>query len=209
MTIDASIAFFLVSLAATATPGPAILYVLSGGISSGLRGYGAATLGVLAADALYFVLSIAGLGAFLLASYRLFFLVKWLGAAYLVWLGVRLLWRAVSRQEGAVGPAADVRCQARWFSGGFMVHAANPKALLYFGSIVPQFLSPRDPILPQVAALGVIHVFTALTVMLTYGFFASRVRAFAGQRWFDPAVNGASGALMIAAGVGLAAIRRR
>lgn len=209
MTLETCAAFFLVSLVATATPGPATLYVLSGGISSGLRGYGLATLGILLADAMYFLLSIAGLGTFLLASYRLFVLVKLAGAAYLIWLGLRLLWTAFIQRDGVAAPAAGIPRGTRWLSGGFMVHAANPKALLYFGSIVPQFLHPADPLLPQVAALGVLHVATALAVMLTYGFFASQIRVYAHNVWFARSLNGASGALLIAAGVGLASIRRR
>ena len=210
MTLDTSLAFLLVSLVATATPGPAILYVLSGGISNGLRGYGPATLGILLADLMYFLLSIAGLGTFLLASYRLFVLVKLLGAAYLIWLGLRLLWTAVFRHEGFAASATNaIPSTTRWLSGGFMVHAANPKALLYFGSIVPQFLHPAEPILPQMAAIGVLHVVTAMGVMLSYGFFASQVRVYAGKPWFSRSLNGASGALLIAAGVGLASIRRR
>lgn len=65
-----------------------------------------------------------------------------------------------------------------------MVHAANPKALLYFGSIVPQFLRPEKPLLPQIATLGLLHLLTALTVLLSYGLFAAQVRAYARNPWF-------------------------
>jgi threonine/homoserine/homoserine lactone efflux protein len=208
MALHTLVSFLLVSIVATATPGPAVLYVLSSGMSGGLRAFGPASLGILCADALYFALSVAGLGTFLLASYGLFVAVKWAGALYLVWLGCRLLRAAIS---GAAGPTVDSAAtpsQARWLSGGFMVHAANPKALLYFGSIVPQFLRPSEPLLPQIATLGMLHLVTALSVMFCYGLFAAQIRVFARRPWFARTLYGTSGAMLVAAGAGLAAIQR-
>ena len=99
LSVEAIVSFLLVSVVATATPGPAVLYVLSAGISGGLRGYGPGALGILCADLLYFALSMAGLGTFVLASYHLFLAIKWAGAAYLVWLGLRLWWVARSARR--------------------------------------------------------------------------------------------------------------
>jgi threonine/homoserine/homoserine lactone efflux protein len=194
-------------MVATATPGPAVLYVLSAGISGGLRGYGPGALGILCADLLYFALSMAGLGTFVLASYHLFLAIKWAGAVYLVWLGLRLWWVALARGGPSLqsSPAAS---RSRWLSGGFMVHAANPKALLYFGSIVPQFLRPEKPLLPQIATLGLLHLLTALTVLLSYGLFAAQVRAYARNPWFARSLYGVSGSMLIAAGAGLASLRK-
>jgi threonine/homoserine/homoserine lactone efflux protein len=208
MTIDVILPFFLVCLVATATPGPAILYVLSAGISGGLSGSGRAVSGVLCADALYFLLSVTGLGTLLLASYSLFVLVKYAGAAYLVYLGVRLLWLAIVRPEAGMAGLTQAPVHTRWLSGGFMVHAANPKALLYFGSIVPQFLRPEQPLLPQLAVLGLLHLVTAFGVMFVYGFFASRIRVFAGRPWFSRTLHAASGTMLVAAGAGLASIKQ-
>lgn len=207
MAWEMIVAFLLVSFVATATPGPSMLYVLSAGLSGGTRGYGRGAFGILFADAMYFLLSMAGLGAFLLASYRLFLLVKWLGAAYLVWLGLRLLWQAFVRPE-TVSFESHASQRSRWFSGGFMVHAANPKALLYFGSILPQFLRPGDAILPQVIILGVLHLLVALTVLSAYGLFASRIRVYVHNPTFCRTLHAASGSLLIAAGAGLASLKR-
>ena len=208
MSIEAIISFFLVSVVATATPGPAILYVLSAGISNGFRGYGPAGLGILCADVLYFVLSMAGLGTFVLASYSLFLAVKWAGALYLVWLGLRLLRLAVTGGESPSIPSDKSPSRTRWLSGGFMVHAANPKAVLYFGSIVPQFLRPEKPLLPQIVTLGLVHTLTALAVMCAYGMFAARIRTYARNPWFSRSLYGVSGTMLIAAGAGLASMKK-
>jgi homoserine/homoserine lactone efflux protein len=208
MATQTLLAFLLVSIVATATPGPAVLYVLSAGMSGGPRGYGPGVLGILCADAMYFVLSIAGLSTFLLASYGLFLAVKWAGAAYLVWLGCRLLYAAFSGTASPAGASTKTPSQTRWLSGGFMVHAANPKALLYFGSIVPQFLRPSEPLLPQVTLLGLVHVLTAMSVMMAYGMFAAQIRVYASRPWFARTLYGTSGAMLVAAGAGLAAIKR-
>lgn len=208
MAWEMVVAFLLVSFVATATPGPSVLYVLSAGLSGGTRGYSRGAFGILCADTMYFLLSMAGLGAFLLASYRLFVVVKWLGAAYLVWLGLRLLWQAFVRPETASFESPGVSQRSRWFSGGFMVHAANPKALLYFGSILPQFLRPGDAILPQVIVLGVLHLLMALTVLSAYGLFASRIRVYVRNPKFCRTLHATSGSLLIAAGAGLASLKR-
>lgn len=200
--------FLLVSLVATATPGPSVLYVLSAGLSGGSRGYGLGAVGILCADSIYFLLSMAGLGTFLLASYQLFMLIKWLGAAYLAWLGLRLLWQAFVRPENVAIDSSKAPQRARWFSGGFTVHAANPKALLYFGSIVPQFLRPGDAILPQLVTLGILHLLTALTVLSVYGCFAARIRVYASKPWFSRTLHATSGTLLIAASAGLASMKR-
>ena len=208
MTASLIATFFLVCLVATATPGPAVFYVLSAGMSGGFSGSGRASLGVLCADALYFLLSVTGLGTILLASYAVFTLVKFAGAAYLVYLGLRLLCSAVVWPKEAVASWTNAPAGRRWLSGGFMVHAANPKALLYFGSIVPQFLQPDRALMPQLVVLGLAHLVTALTVLVAYSYFASRIRALATRPWFSRTLNATSGILLVAVGAGLASIKR-
>lgn len=208
MPPDSLLTFFLVCLVATATPGPATLYVLSAGISGGLGGSSRASAGVLCADAVYFLLSVTGLGALLLASYKLFVVVKFAGAAYLIYLGLRLIVSAFLRGEEGLAGLAAAPATTRWLSGGFVVHAANPKALLYFGSILPQFLRPEQSLLPQLASLGLVHLATGLGVLLAYGFFASRIRTVALRPWFARTLNATAGALLVIVGAGLASLKR-
>src|SRR5438445_8860928 len=134
------------------TPGPAVLLVVAQALSGGAAASVWATLGILTGNALYFALSATGLGALLLASYELFALVRWLGAAYLVWLGVRaFLGRSATRS-----PAPTVAAgRRRTFVNGFVLQAANPKALLFFVALLPQFIEPGGHVAGQVLVLAV------------------------------------------------------
>lgn len=199
--------FFLVSLASTAIPGPAVLYVTTQGMRGGMRSGLPAALGILAADAFYIVLSVTGLSAVLAASYQLFTIMKWAGAVYLVYLGVRIvlsgLTASVTRQAPAAGSGTG-----RSFLGGFALHAANPKALLYFGSLVPQFVTTGKPLAMQLAALALIHLSTASCVLIIYAASSARL----GRGSVGPGVSRflrfAAGASLIGAGVSLGCLRR-
>ena len=199
--------FFVVSLASTATPGPAVLYVSSQGVSGGMRSGLSAALGVLAADALYIVLSVTGLSAVLAASYEMFTLLKWAGAVYLVFFGARLLWSACSR-AAAASPTAAPAASRRSLLGGFAVHAANPKALLYFGSLVPQFVDPARLLAPQLATLAAIHLSTAAAVLLAYAALSSHLRHSAVNSRASRVFKAVAGSSLVGAGITMALLRK-
>lgn len=199
--------FFFVSLASTAIPGPAVLYVTSQAMFGGMRSGLPATLGVLAADFLYIVLSITGLSAVLAASYDLFTLLKWAGAVYLIYLGVRLLRSAFSKSAGTTSMAAPVE-SSRSFLSGFALHAANPKALLYFGSLVPQFVDSTHPLGPQITSLAGIHLLTAAGVLFTYAALSSHLRHSEVSARASRAFKAAAGASLVGAGVSMALLRK-
>jgi homoserine/homoserine lactone efflux protein len=195
--------FWMVSLVSTATPGPAVLYVTSRGMAGGARPALLASLGVLSADAVYILLSITGLSTVLIASFELFTLIKWVGVVYLVYLGVRLLLNGLTASSPT--PAeTPVAARPRAFVGGFLLHAANPKALLYFGSLVPQFVDPARPLFRQLAALTAIHLVTASVVLLAYSLLSARFRRTGAGRRVRRAFSVASGSLLIGGGISLA-----
>jgi threonine/homoserine/homoserine lactone efflux protein len=192
------------------TPGPAVLLVVSLTLSRGGAAGLGASLGILAANTAYFVLSATSLGAVLLASYELFSLIKWLGAAYLVWLGLRMIAGAFRRTTIAPDPAGEAPRPSRRlgaFPHGFVTQGANPKSLLFFGAILPQFIDTARPVAFQVAVLGVSSVVIELAVLSLYVAACRHARGWARQPRTTGVLQTAGGALLVVAGARLAAIR--
>jgi threonine/homoserine/homoserine lactone efflux protein len=207
MTAETWLLFVLTEIVVALTPGPAVLFVLSQGMRGGVDRAVAGTAGVLSANSVYFTLSALGLSAVLLASYEAFTVVKWLGAAYLVFLGVTMIVRARGALvEDAGGPAP--RRFGRTVATGAAMQLANPKGLLYFTALVPQFVDPGSPAAVQIAILGATSMVVEAMVLVGYGVAASRARSFMRRPRFSLFANRTSGALLIAAGTGLAATDR-
>jgi homoserine/homoserine lactone efflux protein len=189
------------------TPGPAVLLVLSQGLARGTVSSVWVNLGILAGNTMYFVLSATSLGAVLLASYEVFSLIRWAGAAYLVWLGV-----ATFRGRSwvlAIAPAeVTAHGRGRTFLNGFVLQAANPKALVFFTALLPQFIDPRGGIAVQVTILAVTSVVIEFLVLLAYGALAGRLTSWAARPRSRTLANRVAGSLLITAGVGTAALRR-
>jgi len=207
MTWQLWLLFVMTEAVLAATPGPAVLYVLSQALRRGPEKSVWGSGGILSANAMYFALSATSLGAIILASYKLFFLVKWLGAAYLLYLGVRsfLGKHSVLKLPESV---PDVQTGRRTLRDGFVLQAANPKALLFFTAILPQFINPHHNVAFQVLVLGVSSIVVEFTVLFTYGQLAARALAAARNARFEKITNRIAGSLLIAAGVGLAGLRR-
>src|SRR5439155_4771552 len=130
------------------TPGPAVLYVLSQAIRRGPAKSVWGSWGILSANAMYFVLSATSLGAVIVTSYKLFFLIKWLGAAYLVYLGIASF---LGKSSVMSLPEAGSNVSGgRILRDGFFLQAANPKALLFFTAILPQFIDARHKVAFQI-----------------------------------------------------------
>jgi homoserine/homoserine lactone efflux protein len=189
------------------TPGPAVLYVISSGLRAGAQKSIFSNLGILAANAFYFGLSATGVGALLVASYNLFFYVKWIGAAYLVFLGIRALVGKAAIIESS-GAASDQIGNWRLFRDGFFLQASNPKAIVFFSALVPQFIDPHSPIVMQVAILAVTSNVIEFFVLLGYGAAAGQASALARQPRYANWTNRIAGVLLIGAGAGLATLRR-
>jgi homoserine/homoserine lactone efflux protein len=151
------------------------------------------------------VLSATSLGVILRASWQLFAIVKWLGAGYLIWLGLRM----ILTRSGTTDDAASFESQpppaARAFWLGFLTQMANPKAVVFFTAILPQFVDPHGPVAFQVLVLGVSSVLIELAVLAGYVAASRTARAWA--RHAVP-LRRAGGMLLVGAGGQLAAIRR-
>jgi threonine/homoserine/homoserine lactone efflux protein len=185
------------------TPGPAVLFVLAYGLGRGGRASLWANTGILAANAFYFTLSALGLGAVLLASHELFTVIKYLGAAYLVYLGVRTI-RGAGLALQIDGVSSATTEDWRTLTRGFALQAANPKALIFFVALLPQFINANRAIAPQVLILGVTSVVIEFFVLAAYGYLAARAATIAREPKFVAVTNRVSGGMLVAAGAGIA-----
>jgi homoserine/homoserine lactone efflux protein len=163
------------------SPGPAVFYVVSQSTRGGASRTLAATAGILSANGIYFALSATSLGAIIAASARFFTLAKWLGAAYLFYLGIRALRSAGMSQSVVLGPAAgETQSTRRVYIGALTLQSANPKALLFFLALLPQFIDPRAAIVPQMLILTATSMIPEFFILMGYGWLANRaVRASA------------------------------
>jgi len=210
LSFQALLFFCITEAVLCVTPGPAVLLVVSMSLTrSAGAGFGAA-FGILAANAFYFLLSATGIGAVLVASSELFFLIKWAGAAYLIVLGLMMLFSksAPIPVDGGQDDAAAKDRLSSSFMHGLVTQGANPKAIVFFTSLLPQFIDPAAGVPGQVAILGISSIVIELGVLALY--IAACHRARGVMRRPGPArmMNGVGGALLIGAGAGMAALRR-
>ena len=172
-SLDVLLAFAAAACAVIVIPGPTVLLVTSYALSAGIRSALLCIAGVCADDMLAMTLTFFGLGVVLTASATVFTWLKWLGAAYLLYLGVQL-WRARGGQSVFSGAAE--RQPWRIVGRAFMVNILHPKGLAFYAAFMPQFIAPTRPVLPQMLVLGAIFSGIALLVLLAYALLASRCR---------------------------------
>ena len=200
MTLETWFAFALASLIAVMIPGPVVVFILGRSLGGGWRAALPTVGGVALGDSVALLASLAGLGALLAASAAAFTIAKWLGAAYLIWLGVKL-WRAPVGEAVAL-PARNA------FRDAFLVTVLNPKSIAFFVAFVPQFLDPARPFLPQAVLVLVTFVglgaLNALGYALLAGKLSDAVRRVSVRRAF----NRVGGAMLMGAGIATAAMRR-
>ena len=190
-----------------AIPGPTTLLVLSYALTQGRRVAVATALGVALGDFTAMVATLIGLGAIVMASSTVFAIVKWIGAAYLVFLGVRLIRSAPQAGLGTL-PGVAAETPAGVFRHAATVTALNPKSIAFFTAFVPQFLTPSAPFAPQAAILVATFVTAGGLTALCYALLADRLRA----RIARPRVIGwltrLGGGALIAMGLLTAGLRR-
>lgn len=197
--------FLLVATATVLSPGPGVLMALTNALRYGLRGSIGGILGVACGAGVVAALSATGLGMLMAASAAAFNLMKWLGAAYLVYLGLRQ-WLAPPPELGAV--QAHPASFGRRFVEGLMLQLTNPKVIFFFLSVFPQFIDPADSYALQFAVLVLSYCVLVVAVHCLYALFAKQARRWLvsrqGARW----LGRIAGATFIGFGVALAGARR-
>ena len=206
MPVEAWALFCLTELVLCLQPGPSAFVVVSQSLTRGPSAGVRVTVGVLAANAIYFALSASGLIALHTLSAEVFSLIKWCGAAYLAWLGVRLIARSFGSRRAA-RPSQEPGTSGSAFWRGFVTQGANPDLLVYFTAILPQFIQPGQALAPQVALLAVSSFVIEFTVLSAYAGFSGRAGEVAAPR-FRTLLERAGGVLLLGAAAGLARLQR-
>ncbi|MEP7180912.1 MAG: LysE family translocator [Betaproteobacteria bacterium] len=205
--------FVVAGLLLNLTPGPDMAYIAARGAAGGLRAGVAATLGITAGCVVHTLAAAAGLSVLLATSSAAFAIVKWCGAAYLLYMGIRLVVASLraarasgSGPESLLPPAAP----ARIFREAFVINVFNPKVALFFLAFLPQFIDAGAPAKALAfVALGCVFNFNSLFVNLPVAWLAARasrrLRASATlARW----LSGAVGALFVLLAARLATLER-
>lgn len=201
MTFEHWLAFAATSAVMLAIPGPTVLLVVSYALGHGRRAARASVAGVALGDFTAMTASMLGLGALLATSATIFTMLKWIGAAYLIWIGIAM-WRAPAG-PAAEAAAADAK-PLRIFAHTYIVTALNPKSIVFFVAFLPQFLDMARPLALQMAIFEVTFLVLAMANAAAYSRLASMARGMIGKPGVQRIVNRTGGTLLIGAGVAAA-----
>jgi homoserine/homoserine lactone efflux protein len=205
MTIESILLFAATEAAMSVSPGPAVMMVVAYGIARGWRTSLFVNLGILSGNAIYFTVSATGLGTLILASPTLFNAIKYVGAAYLVYLGLSAIF---GKPSPITLSSIDSQAQSgrRIYFTALMLQVTNPKALLTFVAILPQFIDPHAPIAMQMLILAACSIIPEFFILLAYGMLASKASHLATQPKYSLITERIAGSLVLMAGVLVAAV---
>jgi homoserine/homoserine lactone efflux protein len=206
MDLSLWITYLLATIILSLSPGPGVFSAISSGLHHGLKRGMWNGVGMQLANLILLVVVAVGLGAILIASETLFSLVKWIGVAYLVYLGI-VTWRTrprgfVDDDDGKAHTAREI------FLRGFFVNITNPKGIIFFAAVFPQFIDIARPQAPQYAILAATTFVVDVIVMAGYTALAARVIGAMKDERHLKWINRTLGGAFVAAGVALASFRR-
>ncbi|WP_248448968.1 LysE family translocator [Sinorhizobium meliloti] len=208
MSFEHWFAFAAASAVLLAIPGPTILLVISYALGHGRKIAGATVAGVALGDFTAMTASMLGLGALLATSAAVFTVLKWIGAAYLVWLGIKL-WRApVSNDSGSTVETSPAERPLRIFLHTYAVTALNPKSILFFVAFLPQFLDLSRPLFAQMAIFETTFLILATINAALYAWLAAAAGSTIRKPNIRRIVNRLGGSLLIGAGFLTAGLKR-
>lgn len=191
---DTLVVFAVVAFIGIATPGPTVLLALTNGSRLGVRASVPGMVGAVLSDFVLISAVALGLGALLAASEFWFSVVKWVGVAYLAYLGIRLLRSTGTLRLPQDAPGSGHPTSRAVFLRSFLVAVTNPKGYLFFSAFLPQFIAAGEPQLPQYVLLAMVFAAIDFTIMFAYaaaGAKAIRVLKARGVLWLDRACGGA------------------
>ncbi|WP_423032325.1 LysE family translocator [Undibacterium sp. Tian12W] len=205
MNLESWALFTATEAALSLSPGPAVMMVVAYGIARGWRTSLFVTLGILTGNAIYFAISATGIGSLILASPKVFMAIKYLGAAYLVYLGLSAIFGkpsplTISKLDGVALSGRKI------FSSALMLQLMNPKTLLMFVAILPQFIDPREPVGVQMLILAACSIIPEFFILLGYGMLASKASHWATQERYAVITERIAGTLVTGAGIMVALV---
>lgn len=168
MPIETWTMYVLTVLALMSTPGPSQLLMLTNSGVHGVHRALATATGDLTANALQMLAAGLGLAAVIAASATALAILKWAGVAYLIWLGIRMIRRAKPDETGAPARAKMTPLRTLWLQG-FLTSAANPKAVVFFAALFPQFISAEAAFWPQFLVLSATYIVMDGLFLSAYG----------------------------------------
>ncbi|MYM75193.1 LysE family transporter [Duganella sp. FT109W] len=207
MSFATWITFFVAACIIAVSPGSGAVLSMSHGLSYGVRRASATILGLQTGLLLVFFIAGAGVGSLLMASEVAFNIVKTVGALYLIYLGLSQ-WRAkvhISEQQQAAVVVPTVK---KRFLTGFLTNATNPKGIIFMVAVLPQFITDKAPLLPQLLILAVTMCCIDLVVMHSYAFLASSMQRFFRDARAVKKQNRVFGGLLMAVGAALFFVKR-
>ena len=206
MSLEIWMTYILATTLVLVIPGPTIILVISQAVAHGRKSVVPLVVGVVLGDFTAMTLSLLGLGAIMTASAALFTLFKWIGAIYLIYLGIHL-WRTDSQSSSFQHERKDVSRRSL-FRSSFVVTALNPKGIAFFVAFLPQFINHHDPVFGQILILGGTFLFLAFVNAALYALFAGQLRETIKRtvvrKWF----NRCGGTALIGAGIFTAGVQR-
>ncbi len=198
MTLETWLAFSAASIVLLLIPGPTILLVISYALGQGWRVALPMAAGVALGDFTAMTLSMLGIGALLMASATIFTVLKWIGAAYLIWLGVKLFRAGGSFETKA---RTEATSPLKMLAHAWLITALNPKSITFFVAFLPQFLDAKAPFLPQMVIFEATFLTLAFLNAFGYALVASKARNLFRSERAIRAFNRTGGTLLIGAGV--------
>ncbi len=209
MSLELFFIYTVTIFIASIVPGPSMLLALSHGIKYGAKKTVASALGNVTITLVQASISVAGLGAILLASENIFYIIKWLGAGYLVYVGL-CIWRSPDVTISAKSNNYSEQNPSLWkmYMQAAFVTAGNPKAIVFFTAIFPQFINPNVAYIPQFTILMGTGGCIAFGCFMIYAIGGQKIIPLFSKAKVGKYINKIIGGSFIGAGVGLATSNR-
>ncbi len=207
MPLELWLAYVATSSVVLAIPGPTILLVLSYSIAHGRKATLPVVMGVALGDSVAITLSLIGLGTLLATSALWFTIIKWIGGCYLIYLGFTLL-RSAGQPMPLQAQQTLASAPRKLFGNAFIVTALNPKSIVFFIALLPQFISADHPVITQLWILGITFVVLATIGATSYALFAASIRRWLAAPRAQKAYGMVGGGLLMGAGVWALAAKR-